>query len=141
MSESLPACITLPKLPEVLDFLYTGLSEDFKKNLNRFFYWPWIFLLNSKHPWVSEEGWNSIKNQQAIRGKMPHLAQLLFSRQTHTHTCMRQSWFVLQQRSILQGVTEELKVWEGRVSICGHSPAESKVVFRNSHCLIEDKVS
>lgn len=50
MSESLPACITLPKLPEVLDFLYTGLSEDLKKNLNRFFLLASYFPIELKTP-------------------------------------------------------------------------------------------
>lgn len=74
---------------------------------------------------------------------MPHLAQLIPRRQAdrQTDTCMRQSWFVPQQRSVLQGMAEELEVWEGRTSICRHSPAESKVMFGNRQCLIEDTVS
>lgn len=101
-SESIPACVTLPNpaLRCWVSFIhgYWRILKEFKYNF-LFLFWLQVFLLTSKYPWLSEEGWNSIKSEQAIRGKMPHLAQLLPSRQTRA--CTRQSGFVLRQRSAL----------------------------------------
>lgn len=127
------ACLhNTAKASGVLDFLYAGLLKDLKTR-NRFFVCLEFFLLNSKYPLLSEEGWSSIRNQQAVRGKMPHVAYLTDTCAHGSHgLCYREECSAGNDRSSGSG-REHSQLWTQTHRIQG------EVWFIEAGCNIRKK--
>lgn len=100
-------------------FFFYGATGGFQKQeIDFFLCLPRVFLLNSKYPLVSEEGWKQHKKSAGSRRKNAPCCTV----DRHTYTW--QSWLVLQRGVCREW--EELQVWQGAQPVVDTDPQDPR---------------